>query len=121
MQVSVVEEDKEKLKVEVRGESETLTQLVAAEVWKEGGEGAAVREHPFMVEPKILVEGANPRKILEKAAKAVEEQADEFTEELKRALKEAPDTIEPAKPFGIRGPEEFEEQESAPPAAGQQE
>jgi DNA-directed RNA polymerase subunit L len=114
MQVSVVEEDKERLKVEVKGESPTITQLVASQVWKEGGEAAPVREHPFMVEPKILIEGSNPKKLLEKAAKAVEEQADELKEELKKALKEAPSTVEPVKPYGIRGPEEFEERSWAP-------
>jgi DNA-directed RNA polymerase subunit L len=88
MQVSVVEENKEKLKVEVKGESSTLTQLIAKQAWKEGGEAAAIREHPFMVEPKILVQGTNPRKILEKSAKAVEEQADEFKAEFKRAIKD---------------------------------
>lgn len=88
MDVSVVEEDKQKLKIEVKGESATTTQLIASQAWKEGGEAAAVREHPFMVEPKILVMGTNPRKILEKAATAVQEQADEFTAEFKRAIKE---------------------------------
>jgi DNA-directed RNA polymerase subunit L len=88
MFVSVVEETKDKLKVEVKGESATLTQLMAKQAWKEGGEAAAIREHPFMVEPKILVMGTNPRKILEKSAKSVEEQADEFKAEFKRALKE---------------------------------
>ena len=88
MQVSVVEEGKEKLKIEVKGESATLTQLIAKQAWEEGGEAAAVREHTFMVEPKILVTGTNPRKILEKAATAVQEQCDEFKEEFKKAMKE---------------------------------
>jgi len=88
MDVSVVEESKDKLKVEVKGETVTLTQLIAKQAWKEGGEAAAIREHPFMVQPKILVTGSNPRKILEKSAKAVEEQCDEFKAEFKKALKE---------------------------------
>ena len=108
MQVSVVEDSKEKIKVEVRGESVTLTQLIATQIWQEGGQAAAFREHPFMVEPKILVEGGNPKKLLEKAAKVVENQADELKDELKRALKESPATVELAKPVGIRGSEEFE-------------
>ncbi|MFH0829699.1 MAG: hypothetical protein V1887_00880 [Candidatus Aenigmatarchaeota archaeon] len=108
MQVSIVEEEKEKLKIEVKGESPTLTQLIATQIWKENGQAAAFREHPFMVEPKILVEGNNPRKLLEKAAKAVEEQADQLKDELKRALKESPATKELARPTGITGTDEFE-------------
>jgi len=88
MQVSIVEEEKGKLKVEVKGESATLTQLIARQAWEEKGEAAAVREHPFMVEPKILVKGTNPRKILERAAVAIQEQCDEFKEQFRRAMRE---------------------------------
>lgn len=88
MHVSVVEEEKGMLKVEVKGESATLTQLIAKQAWEERGEAAAVREHPFMVEPKILVMGTNPRRILERAAAAVGEQCDEFKEQFRRAMRE---------------------------------
>jgi len=108
MQVSVVEESKEKLKVEVKGESNTLTQLIAAEIWKLEGQSAAFREHFFMSEPKILVEGSNPKKLLEKAAKSVEEQTDQMKEELKRALKESPATRESTKAAGVTSAEEPE-------------
>ncbi len=120
MQVSVVLDEKEKMKVEVRGESATLTQLIATEVWKLEGQAAAFREHPFMVEPKILVEGGNPRKLLEKAAKVVEEQADELKDELKRALKESPATREQARPTGVRGQDGFQEgSDSGPGPSGE--
>ena len=87
MHVSAVEEDKEKLKVEVKGESAALTQLIAKQAWSERGEAAAVQEHPFMVEPKVLVIGKNPRKVLERSAKAIEEQCDEFKAEFRRAMR----------------------------------
>ena len=88
MQVSVLQDEKENLKIEVKGETPTITQLIARQVWEEEGEAAAIREHPFMVEPKIIVHGSNPKKLLEKAAKAVEAQCDEFKEEFKRAAKQ---------------------------------
>lgn len=87
MKLNIIEEDNENLKLEVEGESETLTHLIAKEVWEKGGEGAPVREHPFMVEPKIFVKGKNPRKILEKCAKSIEAECDEFKEEFRRSLK----------------------------------
>ena len=87
MKVNVIEEDKELIKIELVGETETLTHLIARETWEKNGEGAAVREHPFMVEPKILVKGKNPRKILEKSAKSIQGQCDEFKEEFRRSLK----------------------------------
>ena len=87
MKLNIVEEDKEKIKIELKGESETLSHLLAEQAWQEGAEASAVREHPFMVEPKILVKGKNPKKILEKAAGSLETQTDEFREEFKRSLK----------------------------------
>jgi len=87
MNLKILEDEKEKLKVEVAGETPTLTQLIATQVWKEDGEAAAIREHPFMEEPKIVVLGSNPRKLLEKSLAALQEQCDELKEGLQTALK----------------------------------
>lgn len=86
MNIKVVEDNKEMMKIEFQDETETVTQLVATQVWKEGGEAAAIREHPFMENPKIVIMGSNPTKLLDKAATSLEEQCDEFKEEFKRAL-----------------------------------
>jgi len=86
MNIKVLEEDKESIKIEFLDETETLPQLLATQVWKEGCEAAAVREHPFIENPKIVVMGSNPLKTLEKACTALEEQCDELKEEFKRAL-----------------------------------
>jgi DNA-directed RNA polymerase subunit L len=86
MNIKVLGENKEMMEIEFEDESETLTQLLATQVWKEGGEAAAVREHPFIENPKIVVMGSNPTKLLDKAATSLEEQCDEFKEEFKRAL-----------------------------------
>jgi len=87
MNIKVLEDEKEKIKIEFEDETETVTQLLATQVWKEKGEGAAVREHPFLESPKIIVMGKNPKRILLKASTALEEQFDEFKEEFTRALK----------------------------------
>jgi DNA-directed RNA polymerase subunit L len=87
MNLKVLEDEKDKLKIEVQGETATLTQLISTQVWKEGGDAAALKEHPFMEEAKILVLGSNPRKLLEKAATALQEQCDELKEGFQRALK----------------------------------
>ena len=86
MIIEVLEDEKEKLKIEFKDETETVTQLLATQVWKEGGEAAAIREHPFIENPKIVVMGKDPKKLLEKASTALEEQCDEFKEEFRRAL-----------------------------------
>jgi DNA-directed RNA polymerase subunit L len=89
MNLKVVEKDKELLKLEFEGETETITQLLATQVWKEGGEAASVREHPFLEEPKLLVMGKNPVKILKKAASSLEKECEEFKEKFKEELKKA--------------------------------
>jgi DNA-directed RNA polymerase subunit L len=86
MNIKVLEDTKEMMKIEFEDETETLTQLLATQVWKEGGEAAAVREHPFTENPKLVIMGSNPSKLLEKASTSLEEQCDEFKEEFKRAL-----------------------------------
>ncbi|HLE07822.1 MAG TPA: DNA-directed RNA polymerase subunit L [archaeon] len=88
MNIKVLLDEKEKLSVELGGDTQTVSQVIAKQVWAEGGEAAAVREHPFLLEPKIIVHGSNPRKLLQRAADAVAEQCDELEKEFKRALKE---------------------------------
>ena len=86
MNIKVLENEKDLLKLEFGDETETVTQLLATQVWNEGGEAAAVREHPFIEKPKLVVKGSKPEKILIKASTALQEQCDEFKEEFKRAL-----------------------------------
>jgi DNA-directed RNA polymerase subunit L len=86
MNIKVLEDSKEKLFLEFEDETETITNLLATQVWKEGGEAAAIREHPFIENPKLVVMGNNSRKLLEKSSTALEEQCEEFKEEFKRAL-----------------------------------
>ena len=86
MNIKVLEDSKEKLFIEFEDETETVTNLLATQVWKEGGEAAAVREHPFIENPKLIVMGGNGKKLLGKASTALEEQCEEFKEEFKRAL-----------------------------------
>lgn len=86
MNVKVLQQDKEMTKIEFTDESETFPQLLATQVWKEGGEASAIREHPFTENPKIVVMGSSAAKLLDKASTSIEEQCDEFKEEFKRAL-----------------------------------
>ena len=86
MNIKVLEDEKEKLLLEFEDETETVTNLLATQVWKSGGEAAAVREHPFIESPKLVVMGKNPKRLLEKASTALEEQCDEFKENFRRAL-----------------------------------
>ncbi len=86
MNIEVLEDQKDKLRIELKDEGMTLASLVSKQVWVEGGEAAALKEHPFMAETRILVKGSNPRKLLEKSATAIEEKCDELEAAFKKAL-----------------------------------
>jgi DNA-directed RNA polymerase subunit L len=86
MNINVLEDSKEKLLIEFEDETETITNVLAAQAWKEGAEASAIREHPFIEKPRLVVMGSNPKKSLEKASTAIEEQCEEFKEEFRRAL-----------------------------------
>jgi DNA-directed RNA polymerase subunit L len=88
MKVTILEEEKGKLKLELKGSTKSFAHTISGEVWENGKEAAAIREHPFMVEPAILVKAPNPRKALENAGKAVIEQCDELKEAYKHAGKQ---------------------------------
>ena len=87
MEVKVLKKDKNTMKVELKGESHTLTHLIARTVWKQGGEAAALKEHPVLEEPKVLVKTANPKKTLEKASTSIEKACEDFKKQFKAALK----------------------------------
>ena len=87
MHLHVVDDQKERIKVELEGETETITHLIAKEAWQHGGDAAAVRDHPFMARPAIVIKGKNPKSILKKGAVAAEEKCEEFVEEFKKANK----------------------------------
>jgi DNA-directed RNA polymerase subunit L len=86
MQVSVVEQEKGKMKVELKGSSKSFAHLISSEVWEtEKGEAAALQEHPFLKEPELLVKSSNPKKSMEKAASSIEKKCDELKEAYKRS------------------------------------
>jgi DNA-directed RNA polymerase subunit L len=88
MELSVVEKGKEKLKVEVRGESHTLLNVLRENAWKAGaGQASYMIEHPYMAEPKIIVKAKDPKKVLTSAAQAMSDDSKTFLTAFKRACK----------------------------------
>ena len=64
---------------------------MSTELWndKSVSESAFIKEHPYLAEPKVFVktEKSEPKIALEKAAQRIADQAKEFKEEFKKALK----------------------------------
>lgn len=83
-----MEKKKDKLKVEVRGESHTLLNLLRENAWKGKIEQASYMiEHPELSQPKIIVRAKNPKRILVDSAQMAIDDAKCFSREFKRAMK----------------------------------
>lgn len=88
MELTVVEKGKERLKVEVHGETHTLLNVLRENAWKTGaGQASYIIEHPYMAEPKIIVKAKDPKKVLTSAAQAMSDDSKAFLTSFKRACK----------------------------------
>ena len=83
MKVNVIKNEKDLLEIEIPGE-ETLTHLLARFC---KADAAAVRDHPFLTEPRIVVHGQNPVKALLQAIDDAISALEEFKTHFKRAIK----------------------------------
>ncbi len=80
--INVVRNETELLEIEIPGD-ETLTHLLSRYCETDS---AAVRDHPFLTEPKIIVYGKNPVKELTKAAENIISDLEEFAELFKKEI-----------------------------------
>lgn len=88
MELRVLEKKKDKLKVEVIGESHTLLNLLRENAWKEKADQATYMiEHPELSQPKIIVRAKNPKKVLVNSAQMIIDDSKGFSREFKRAMR----------------------------------
>jgi DNA-directed RNA polymerase subunit L len=86
MNLEIVEKEKEKIKLRIEGETHTFINLLKENAWKAGAKQASyIIENPYLSEPKIIIRGKEPLKILAKASQMVSDQAKEFEAHFKRA------------------------------------
>ncbi len=88
MKLNVVEKGKEKISIEIVGETHTFLNLLRENAWKAGSKQASyVIKHPYLSDPKFIVRAKNPLKVLNDANQMILEQAKEFQSEIKKKLK----------------------------------
>ncbi len=85
MTIKVVKKESELLEIEFPGD-ETLTHLIAG--FCKDADAAAVRDHPFLSEPKIVVYGKNPQKTILKSIDEALSVLEEFKAHFERVSKE---------------------------------
>ena len=88
MKLEVVEDEKQKLKIAVHGESHTLLNVLRENAWKEKADQASyVIETPYLSPLNLIVRAENPKKVLTAAVQTVIDQAKEFEKEFSAAVK----------------------------------
>ncbi|MCS7134859.1 MAG: hypothetical protein N3E38_01520 [Candidatus Aenigmarchaeota archaeon] len=85
MEVRVIKQEKDSLLLEIKGDTIGFANLISEQLWekKEIEEAAAIKEHPYMAEPKIFVKtkGVNPKSVLLDTAKSIENLVKELEKE----------------------------------------
>jgi DNA-directed RNA polymerase subunit L len=91
MELNVIEEKKNKLVLEVKGEDHTLCNALRKELWNDKSVKAAGYNisHPLIGIPKMVVEtsGEEPKKALLEAAKRLKRDNEKLSKELLKELK----------------------------------
>ena len=91
MELRRVEDTGKKLIVEFDGETIAFANMIKDKLWEESSvkEAATIKEHPYLSKPKILVETSrgSPQAALEKATEKLANEAKEFRDKFKDALK----------------------------------
>lgn len=83
MKINIIRNEKNLLEIEIPG-NETLTHLIARFC---KADAAAVRDHPFLTEPKLVIYGEKPVKALIDAIDDAVSLLEEFKNHFKRAVK----------------------------------
>lgn len=87
MEVTIVEDNKNKIVFEITGTGHTLANALRTELWTDSHVKAAAYtiEHPLIEKPHFVLEtdGADPRKTLKDATKRLQKQLDKVKSEAK--------------------------------------
>ncbi|MBI2971926.1 MAG: hypothetical protein HYY37_05895 [Candidatus Aenigmarchaeota archaeon] len=88
MKITVLENEKDKLKIEVDG-SLTLVNLLNENVWKQSGVDVSSYkvEHPYLTKPVLLVRSKNPKKALLDAAAQIVDDIEELRRKVEKEFK----------------------------------
>jgi len=79
MEIKVIEKKKDKLKLEVDGETHTLLNLLRERAWKHGAKQASyIIAHPYMSKPEIIIHATYPKKVLTDSANEIAKDAKKF-------------------------------------------
>jgi len=88
MEIKILEEKKNRLVFEIKGESHTLCKALQKELWNDSHVKVAGYniDHPLVGVPKFILEtdGADPKKTISSAIKRLQKQTEKFKDAAKK-------------------------------------
>ncbi len=91
MDLKKIEDNEKRVIIEFEGETLAFANMIKDKLWDDVSikEAATIKEHPYLSKPKILVETSrgSPQTALEKATEKLLDEAKEFHDKFKDALK----------------------------------
>jgi len=91
MNIETVKKEKNAAKIELKDASVGFAHMIKEELWndKRVDEAAAMKEHPYMENPKIYVKTkrTSPERVLKDAAKELSNKTKDLKTNFKRAFK----------------------------------
>ena len=80
MELNILKDEKDKLIIEIGGEYSTLAAAIKNELWKVDKVKTAAlnKKHPLVGKPEIVVEGPNPKELVEEATKNLKKDLAKF-------------------------------------------
>ncbi|HLC59447.1 MAG TPA: DNA-directed RNA polymerase subunit L [archaeon] len=90
MELEVVKKEKNSITIQIKGENDTLVNLLREELWndKNISEAAVLKDHPFTHNPKILVNvnSGDPVDALQKAVDRIKDNVEKFRKAFDKAV-----------------------------------
>lgn len=91
MEIKILEDKKNKLIFEIKGEDHTISNMLRKELWTDSHVKAAAYdiEHPLVGVPTFVLQtdGEDPRKVLKAASKRVQKQLAKLKDEIKTKVR----------------------------------
>lgn len=91
MELNVLEDKKNKIIFEIKGEDHTFANMLRKELWNDSHVKAAAYNinHPIIGQPQFVLQtdGEDPRKVLKAAAKRIQKQLSKIKDEIKAKAK----------------------------------
>lgn len=88
MELKVLEDKPNRMKLEVLGETHTLLNILTEYAWLAKADQASYMiQHPYLSQPELIIRSSNPRKTLKDSAQIIIDKAEEFQKGFNRVAK----------------------------------